>query len=83
MIMDGKEKPSVPQRLVTGRYVMALPSSPGKTSRRQGLAHKLRQLGFDPGTFNLEQLLKSVRHEAQRTKQPLQDVELERLCRTY
>ncbi len=52
----------------------------GKHSGRQGLAHKLKQLGFDPGRFDLSLLLQQVRHETQYAKKPLQDIELKRLC---
>ncbi|MCF6178604.1 MAG: homocitrate synthase [Geopsychrobacter sp.] len=54
----------------------------GKHSGRQGLAHKLTQLGFDPGCFDLGLLLQRVRHETQFAKKPLQDVELKKLCRS-
>jgi homocitrate synthase NifV len=54
----------------------------GKHSGRHGLVHRLQNLGLDPRRFDLDQLLQRIRSEAQRAKQPLQDFELERLCRT-
>lgn len=54
----------------------------GKHSGRHGLVHRLQNLGLDPRRFDLDQLLQRIRSEAQRAKQPLQDFELERLCRS-
>lgn len=54
----------------------------GKHSGRHGLVYRLQRLGLDPRRFDLDQLLQRIRCEAQRAKQPLQDFELERLCRT-
>lgn len=52
----------------------------GKHSGRQGLIQRLERLGFDPLCFDLEQLLRLVRDEAQRHKQPLSDQTVIRLC---
>jgi len=52
----------------------------GKHSGRHGLAHRLESLGLDPRGFDLDLLLAAVRDEAQRSKHPLADPELRRLC---
>lgn len=54
----------------------------GKHSGRRGLTQRLEGLGVDPRSFDLERLLLQVRHAAQRRKQPVQDVELKKLCHT-
>ncbi len=52
----------------------------GKHSGRRGLAHKLRKIGLDPLNFDLDCLMQQVRRESQRTKQPLEDIQLMKLC---
>lgn len=52
----------------------------GKHSGRNGLRARLGRLGLDPESFDLESLLRCVRRESQRTKRPLADRQLKRLC---
>lgn len=52
----------------------------GKHSGRHGLIQRLERLGLDPSSFHLEKLLRLVRDEAQRHKQPLSDQTVTRLC---
>lgn len=54
----------------------------GKHTGRHGLAARVQGLGLDPASICLSSLLRRVRAISQRCKRPIEDAELEGLCRS-